>query len=187
MKRRCLSSIHLAGLVLLVVPAWADAPVLPGAGFDVAHYEALWTKSPFSVSSEAGPESPDYALVGIAQFDGIYYVSLIDQKNQEHFLVSTSKPARGLVLVSVTPGHGTSDAFAMLQRDGQPITLKMQAMPNTAPPPPNGNPPAAAVNQPPVPGSPAAFATQGVGPASAETPPPVRIRRPSTRVPPRPP
>jgi len=179
--------VQLAGLALLVTHACADAPVLPGTGFGTDRYQTLWTKSPFSVSSEAGPESPDYALVGIAQFDGVYYVSLIDQKNQEHFLVSTDKPSRGLVLVSVTRGHGTVDSFAMLQRDGQPITLKMQSAPVTAPPPPNGNPPVTAVVPMPAPGNPAGAGMQGVGPASVETPPPVRTRRPSIHAPPRPP
>jgi len=178
MKRRPFSFVLAAGIVLLVAQAWADPPVLPGEGFAASHYEALWTKSPFSVSSsEAAPDSPDYTLVAVARFDGVYYASLIDQKSQEHFLVTSDKPARGLTLISVTPGHGDKDTFAMMQKDGQTLTLKMQtsaaagAAPNTMP---GANPP---TNVLPAPGT----------GAPGEAPPPARIRRPLNHLPPRPP
>jgi len=120
-------------LVFLSCPARADAPVLPGAGFAASRYEVLWTKSPFAVASaEGGQESPDYALKGIAQFDGISYASLIDKRSPgpepEHFLLSSDKPVKGLTLVSISRGHDSSGTFAVIQKDGQVSTLKLETV-----------------------------------------------------------
>jgi hypothetical protein len=123
-----------AGLALTAQPVRADDPALPGAGFPASRYAALWTKSPFAVatSEEAVDTSPDYMLVGFANVDGISYASLIDAHNQEHFLISTDKPIRGLTLNSITPGHDGSDTYASVLKDGQTITLRLEAPPAPA-------------------------------------------------------
>jgi hypothetical protein len=182
-KTRSFVYVLFAGWALACRPAGADASPLPGGGFEAARYEALWTKSPFSVSTpEAAPESPDYALVGVAEFDGVYYASLIDQKNQEHFLISTAKPARGLTLVSVTPGQGNTDTFAMVQRDGQNLTLKMQAASANPGPTANSNPNMPPVNQA---GQPPPGSVMPMPGAGVTQPPIVRHRLPLNHLPPR--
>ncbi len=159
-------------------------PDLPGGGFAPSHYETLWTKSPFAVASAetAATPSADYSLVGIAQFDGVSYASLIDKGSQEHFLVSSDKPARGLTLVSVTNGRTSSDITVVLQRNGESITLKpeqgavlptMAANAPAIPPPPSPY----AVQPSPYPGAP------GEVPGAR---PPIR-RRFHIPIPPRPP
>jgi hypothetical protein len=108
--------------------ARADDAALPGPGFPASHYESLWTKSPFAVASadaEAGPSSPDYSLVGIAEVDGIAYANLIEKQNHEHFILTTDKPARGLKLVSISRGHDTTKTSAVVQKDGQTLTLTL--------------------------------------------------------------
>ena len=151
--------ILAAALALTALPVGADDPVVPGAGFPASRYETLWTKSPFAVATaeaNEGPESPDYSLVGIAtNVNGISYASVIEKQKNEHFLISTDKPTRGMTLTSITIGHNGSDTYALVQKDGQPITLKLEqalamAAANSNGPPinisiPNGN------NTPPLP------------------------------------
>jgi hypothetical protein len=129
--------ILAAGLAPTAQPVRADDPAVPGAGFPTLRYEALWTKSPFAVATpEAGPDSPDYSLVGYAvNINGISYASLIEKQNNEHFLISTEKPVRGLTLTSITHNPNSSDTYAVMQKDGQTITLKLEQAPvaTTAP------------------------------------------------------
>ncbi len=191
MRARFLPQLVIGVLGFSICMAWADDPAVPGEGFGASRYEALWTKSPFAVATaEAAPESSDYSLVGIAQFDGVSYASLIDkQNNQEHFLLSSDKPSKGITLVSVTRGHGPSDTLAVIQKAGQSITLKLEqpalapaAAANGAPGmPPNaaGLTPGVITPQIPMPG---ASAPGNPGQMS----PPVRIRPRIISVPPPP-
>jgi hypothetical protein len=126
---KTLPNIAVLLLAVLAFPlaGRGDETVLPGQGFSAAHYESLWIRSPFAVASaETAPESSDYALVGIAQFDGISYASLVDKKSQEHFLLAGNKPANGLTLLSITPGHGGADTVAVVRKNGDSIRLKLQ-------------------------------------------------------------
>jgi hypothetical protein len=111
----------------------ADDSAVPTGGFPASRYEVLWKKSPFAVASaEAVPDSPDYVLAGIASFDGVSYASVIERKSNEHFLVSSDKPTRGLTLTSINRGHDNADTTAVVEKDGQMITLKLEAMPTSA-------------------------------------------------------
>jgi hypothetical protein len=136
MHHRFFPQLMLGLLALAQGAAWADEPIVPGDGFAASRYESLWTKSPFSVATPDGPaESADYAMVGVAQFDGVSYASLIDKQTNEHFLVSSDKPARGLVLVSVARGHDSSDMSAVIQNGPKTISLKLEQAPAMGIPP----------------------------------------------------
>ncbi len=183
MKRSLL--LVCAGLVALALkPVFADEPAVPGEGFSASRYEVLWTKSPFAVATaEAVQESPDYILVGIAEFDGISYASLIErQPPQDHFLVSTDKPTQGMTLTSITRGQNGSDTYAVVQKDGQPITLKLEQAPApTAPvgmPGSMGNMPNVMAPQLQMPG-----ASPVIAPS---TRPLIRFHRPPIHLPPMP-
>jgi hypothetical protein len=169
MRSHFLFPILLAGFIFAGFSARAgEPPTLPGSGYAATRYEALWSKSPFSVASaedEGGPSSPDYSLVGIAQFDGVSYASLVNKQTQEHFLVASDKPNEGFTLTSVTRGHDPSGTLAVLQKDGQSMTLKLETAPVAGgptvppmlginggiPPPPGMN--GGMANMPPMPGS----------------------------------
>ena len=180
MKRRLLSTALIGALALFPASAWADEAPVPGQGFPASRYETLWTKSPFAVATpEAVQGSPDYQLVGIAQFDGVSYASLIESQTGQHFLLSSEKPVRGLTLISVTRGQGSSLNQAVVQKDGQPITLQQDtstAGPGamTGPVPTN----APMVQPLPAPGA-------GGIPTPGTLPPP-RRRLPLIRLPPSP-
>jgi hypothetical protein len=154
--------ILAAGLALTAPPVRADDPVVPGGGFPASRYEALWTKSPFAVATveeDEGPESPDYSLVGITtNIEGISYASVIEKQKNEHFLISTDKATRGMTLTSITIGHNGSDTYAIVQKDGQPITLKLEQGPpmataNSNMPPVNISPPGGIASPLPMPGT----------------------------------
>lgn len=131
-------------LTLNMCPVCADDSVVPTGGFPASRYEVLWTKSPFAVETDESvtESSPDYTLVGFASnIEGISYASLIETQSNDHILISTDKPVRGLTLTSITIGKNGSDTYAVVQKNGQPITLKLQqapaavagAVPNMAP------------------------------------------------------
>lgn len=191
--KRMRSSL-LAGLAALPLlsPVWADDASLPGDGFAAEHYEKLWTQSPFAVASAdsaATPESSDYQIVGIARFDGVSYASLIDKQSQEHFLLSDAKPIRGLKLISITEGKTTAESFAVVQKNGESLTLKLEppatgpvaSVPGMPPQIPMPNP-AIAVPQIPMPGT--GVSQPGMEPP--HPPPAVNFRRRLIRVPPPP-
>jgi len=110
-------------------------PAAPSAGFPASRYEALWTKSPFAVatSEDATVTSPDYMLVGVSNIGGVFYASVIEKQNQEHFLVSSDKPTRGMTLTAVNRSHDNTDTFAVVQKDGQSLTLKLEQAPTGQP------------------------------------------------------
>jgi hypothetical protein len=178
--------ILAASLALTVQPARADDPAVPGAGFPTSRYEALWTKSPFAVATpEAGEDSPDYSLVGVANVNGISYASLVEKQNNEHFLISTDKSVRGLTLTSITHNPNSSDTYAVVQKDGQTITLKLEqtttAATSTPPVNPVSMPPGIMTPQITMPGANPAFPN-----GEPNRPFPARFRRPLIHLPPQP-
>ncbi|HUB67154.1 MAG TPA: hypothetical protein VL981_06690 [Candidatus Methylacidiphilales bacterium] len=126
MKRKIFPLI-LAGIASWSGTSQADMAALPGNGFASSRYEALWTKSPFAVASSDMPDkSFEYALVGIAQIDGVCYASLIDKSNSNHFLLATNdKVVQGLRLISVTPRPDVGKTEATFQKDDQVFTLSL--------------------------------------------------------------
>lgn len=153
-------------------------------GYAPQRYEDLWTKSPFAVETpdEVVTDSADYSLVGVAQLGGVTYASLIEKQNQAHLLVSSDKPLGGLTLNTVS--NKPDGIYVTFTRDGQPLTLKLEAAATagTAQPGVNAVPnmPMTQMTQPgaqniPMPGS--------FNPAMAR--PLIRIRRPLIHVPPR--
>lgn len=129
----CIAFVFLATLAPEMAPG-ADIAPLPDDGFNSARYEKLWTQSPFAVASAETvvPDSPDYSLVGIAEFDGVSYASLIDKKSQEHFLLAGDEPDHGLALVSVTRGKDIGGTSAVVKKNGQLLTLKLEKSAATA-------------------------------------------------------
>jgi len=186
MRKPLLLLACTGSLALTLRPAGADDSSVPGEGFSAARYEALWTKSPFAVATaDAVQESPDYSLVGIAEFDGVSYASLIERQSQEHFLISSDKPTRGLILTTITRSHDGSDTYAVVQKDGQPITLKLEqapvaaATPGAPAAPPTIVMPGIMTPQIPMPG--AANSTP-----MPSTRPLIRFHRPAIHLPPMP-
>jgi hypothetical protein len=151
--------IVAAGWSLTGHALFADDAVVPAANFQASRYESLWTKSPFAVetSETAVEESPDYLLVGFANIDGVSYASVIERQSpQEHFLISSDKPVKGLTLTSITIGKNGSDTYAVVNRNGQPITLKLEQAPAGAGAQPNapvGAVPGSLTPQIPMPGA----------------------------------
>jgi len=128
MKKYILIFSVAVGFALAVKPACADDEALPGEGFAASHYETLWTKSPFSVATpDAVDSSPDYNLVGITQLEGVAYASVVDAHSGDHFLISSDKENKGLKLIAITRSRNGSDTYASVQKDGQPLTLKLQS------------------------------------------------------------
>jgi hypothetical protein len=178
--------ILAVGLALAAQPVRADDPAVPGAGFPASRYEALWTKSPFAVATpDAVADSPDYSLVGYAvNINGVSYASLVEKQSGEHFLVSTDKSVRGLRLTSITRNPNSLDTYAVVQKDGQTITLKLERGPAAAA---QGAQPLTSVSMPPglmpqqlqMPGANPNFNQSG-------RPFPARFRRPLIHLPPPP-
>jgi hypothetical protein len=75
----------------------------------------------------ASQESFGYALVGVAQFDGISYASLIDRQTKFHLLLSTAKPEQRLKLISVGGDDSPFGPSAVIESEGVSIRLKVVA------------------------------------------------------------
>lgn len=183
---------------LLAKTACADDAALPGEGYAASHYETLWTKSPFSVATPDTVEaSPDYTVAGITQLEGIAYASVVDSHSGAHFLISSEKANKeGLKLVAITRSHNSPDTYVSVQKDGQPLTLKLQSAPAT-PPTPGANPNEPPIMVPPVtqniqmPGGNNPSPVPGFVPGSPfgagqASPRPIRIHRPTIHLPPMP-
>jgi hypothetical protein len=166
-------------------PAPVDDATASHQGYPAARYESLWTKSPFAVETpdEVVQESVDYTLVGVAQIDGVSFASLIETKNQDHRLVrSDNATPDGLLVKSITKRNG--DTYAVVNRNGEALTLKLQTATEGTPP---GN--AVNINAPAVP-MPGAFTQNIPMPGSSGAPgsspsirPLIRIHRPVIHVP----
>jgi hypothetical protein len=185
MKRHLL--LFAAGFALLPPSAQADDPVVPTSDYTPSRYQVLWTKSPFAVeTSEATVEtSPDYMLVGFANIDGVSYASIIERQSpQGHYLISSDKPVKGLTLKSITIGKNGSDTYAVINRNGQEITLKLEqtAASGGTPGVPPANIPMPGVMTPQIP-MPGAVMNTNPGSNRPFTPP--RFHRPPIHLPPR--
>ena len=184
MKTTILLPILAAVATMTAASLRADDPAVPAGGFPASRYETLWTNSPFAVASaEEVQDSPDYFLVGITNVEGVSYASVIEVKTQDHFLISSDKPNRGMTLTSVTRSRNGTDSYAIVQKDGQTLTLKLEQAPNGVP----GGPVANQGFQPgnmtpplPMPGAGPSF-MNGAMPRF-----PVRIHHPLIHMPPRP-
>jgi hypothetical protein len=178
MKAREFFATGLLSVALFSRAGAADSSATPGPGFSGDRYANLWTKSPFAIATpDASATSADYQLVGMAQFDGISYASLIDKQTQEHFVLASDKPVKNLTLVSIS--HGTSGALAVIQRNGESLTLKQEEAPAAVP---------ASDASVPDPGRALPQANPSVGGVSLPLSkrPPVHIHRTVIVVPPRP-
>jgi len=186
MNARTLCAFGLLSLRLMGKPT-ADSKAmipLPGSGFNGDRYTTLWTKSPFAIATpEAAAASQDYQLVGLAQFDGVSYASLIDKQTQEHFVLSSDKPVKSLTLISVA--HSTEGGSAVIQRNGEILTLKQEGAPLAA----LGQPPMPVNVQGAMPMSTFPTINRSVGgmPGNFFNRPPVRIHHLPITVPPSPP
>jgi hypothetical protein len=124
MKRLLFPALLFLGCLGTFPPASANEALLPSSGVSVAHYESLWSKSPFAVATTepAADASSDFTLVGTARFDGVSYASLIDNKKQQHLLLSTRNSDQGLTLVSI---NSTQDApaSAIITENGKSLRL----------------------------------------------------------------
>jgi hypothetical protein len=167
-------------------PAPLDDAAVAHQGYPATRYESLWTKSPFAVETpdEAVQESIDYTLVGVMQLEGVTYASLIATRDQSRKLIRSDKVTDGLIVKGVTRKEN-GDTFATVNRDGQPLELKLQTSESG---PVGGN---VVINGPavnvPMPGSftpnipmPGAGNAGGAGPSVR---PLIRIHRPIIHVP----
>jgi hypothetical protein len=126
-----LLAVFVFGGILLGHGDVKTPSALPGSGFSAERYAGLWTKSPFAIATPDAPAaSEDYQVVGLAQFDGVSYASLIDKQTHEHFVLASDKPQRNLTLVSVS--HDAKGASAVIQRNGEILTLQQEEAPQPA-------------------------------------------------------
>ena len=123
MKIFCVQLVAL-GLILCVRAVAADAD-LPGPPFNSDRYAPLWENSPFAVATPVAVESEQYFLVGVAQFDGVSYASIVDRQTQAHFVVTNTTPNHGMKLVSLTHGQDAASTSATIDKDGSLLRLKL--------------------------------------------------------------
>jgi hypothetical protein len=143
--RNSILAYVLAALVSLVYSGslWADSELgIPSKDFPVERYETLWTKSPFAVASTA-PEKKDntpaaYKLVGVSQFGGISYASVVNNQGGGGLFLEQNKPTKGLTLLSIQQGKTGATSSAKIILNGQVLVLDTDNTPQTSLPQPVG-------------------------------------------------
>jgi hypothetical protein len=175
--------IVLASLPTSVVADPSADAGLPATGFNGDRYNTLWTKSPFAIATpENSAASDDYRLVGLAEFDGVSYASLIVKQTQEHFILTSEKPERELQLVSVRPD--ANGGSVVIEHHGEQLVLHQETAPpaNAATVPPPMAPPGPGV----ISNAPFNPSVGGVIPSPYTPRPRVRFHRPPIVIPPPP-
>jgi hypothetical protein len=104
-------------------------PVIP-VPFTIARYEPAWSKNPFmrkTVAIAAPQETfaKDWALSGMAEFDGKIRVTLINKQTGERKrITSEDSPEAEFKLVKANFSRKRSDASVEVQKGGETATLK---------------------------------------------------------------
>ena len=91
----------------------------PPAGYAAQRYEALWKRSPFtlsSISDATGSKTSSFALAGYLKIGSSEYVTLVNRQSHETFFVSSEPNAQGLKLVSVQPSADPLKVTAQISR-----------------------------------------------------------------------
>jgi len=176
-------------------PAEETSPAALPAALDMARYEALGKKSPFTAvaAEETASFAQDLTLAGFVRLKGEDFVMVANRANASRFLVGqkASPSAQGLVLVEVIrdPKGDATKMKAKVKKGAEVATLSFEAT-AAAPATPPGQPPMPGVPQP-VPVVPGTQALPGQKPPAQLQPgqnrpnPPV-IRRRVIPVPPAP-
>jgi hypothetical protein len=77
----------------------------PPSGYSAQRYEALWKRSPFtlsSISDDAGTKTSNFALAGYLKIGDSEFVTVINKQSHQTSFVSREPNAQGLKLVSVS-------------------------------------------------------------------------------------
>lgn len=174
-------------------PAEETPPAALPAALDLARYEALGKKSPFTAvtAEETASFAQDLTLAGFVRLKGEDFVMVANRANASRFLVGqkASPSAQGLVLMEVIrdPKGDATKMKAKVKKGAEVATLSFEAT-AAAPATPPGQPPMPGVPQP-APVVPGAQALPGQKPPAQLQPgqnrpnPPV-IRRRVIPVPP---
>lgn len=121
-------------LLLLAGAARAEEAGIP-ASFPASRYGAAWERNPFGkkvvspVQTQADL-SRDWALLGMAEYDGKIRVSIVNKHTGEHRHLSNQDPANAEIrLIKATFSRHRPDASAAVEKDGRKATLKYSTAP----------------------------------------------------------
>lgn len=108
-------------------PPAPDEAAIPQA-YDIARYQFIWEKSPFTLSSAA--EEPvanfaaNYALVGQGFIGGRAYVRILDKTSQQRFTVAEGEPANGVELISLEASNDPLESTARVRKGSETGVLR---------------------------------------------------------------
>jgi len=97
-------------------------------GFEIKRYEALWKRSPFTLESVV-PElqkgfAADLMLVGTFSIGPRNYVTVINSKTAQRFLVSETLNSNGILLVSIEKNEDPTKVTATLKKGEETSIVK---------------------------------------------------------------
>jgi len=166
-------------------------------GYSAERYEAMWRRSPFTLSSVTEEPVAGFAeqlsLSSIMMVGDEPHVSILNKQTQKRFSVSPGKPSDGIEIVSVTSPSSPREAEALIRKGVETAKIRFDlnllkataAAPGPQPPMPQPGviPQPGSVPQPP--------GTQpGIQPGTPPNPNAIRTRRrviiPSQPAPPAP-
>lgn len=151
-----------AGWVAAFVPPMSNGPLFASETipkpFPVERYEALWTRSPFALSSVSEQAAATgfgehLALVGYARIGSTDLVTIVDKQSQKRLLVTMQPGPENIRLVSLETNQDRTRVTAVLQKGEEKAVVKFDldllksapspgapiatAAGNSAPPPPS--------------------------------------------------
>ena len=97
-------------------------------GFGIKRYEALWKRSPFTLESVV-PElqkgfAADLMLVGTFSIGPRNYVTVVNSKTAQRFLVSETLNSNGILLVSIEKNEDPTKVTATLKKGEETSIVK---------------------------------------------------------------
>ena len=113
------------GSFLIATPLFSNS--IP-QGFEVKRYESLWKRSPFTLESVV-PElqkgfAADLMLVGTFSIGSRNYVTVVNTKTSQRFLVSETLNSNGILLVSIEKNEDPTKVTATLKKGEETSIIK---------------------------------------------------------------
>lgn len=117
-------------LGLIAATALAEESYAP-SNVELSRYEHIWQRSPFVVETQVVEESAGlaqrFALTGVAMINRSPVVFLLDRNSLARVVVSETRPAQGIELISVDQQTDARNSSAVIKLGAEQASLRFDS------------------------------------------------------------